>query len=460
MPHATLAFVFPASGMNHSPSTQPPALLAGGATVDLTPLGAVFLYGYPHVRRFSTGVHDPLECDALYLNSGDGQLLFLANDLIVVTKALTQEVRRRIHDRTGVPENRIMITATHTHSGPIVTDYVSNAADPVVPSADPTLVAGLVDRMVEAAEMAVRTAVPAEIGLELARAEGVGSNRHDPAGPADPAVPILVARSLATRQPVACMIVYGMHPTVLHEDSTLISGDFPHFTRQFLRGSVLPASCPVLFQQGASGDQSPRHVARANTFAEARRLGENLGRVLATRIPEIEYRRDAELGCRDRHLNLEVRQFPAAAAASQAVTSARARFGQLQASGAARQAVRTAECDVFGAEETAELARAVTDGRLDAAIAGCMPAEIQIATIGPWNFVAWPGEVFVEYALTLKRGAPNTFLVTLANGELQGYLVTPDAATQGFYEAGNAIFSPTNGARLMAATLDLLGVKR
>ena len=89
-----------------------------------------------------------------------------------------------------------------------------------------------------------------------------------------------------------------------------------------------------------------------------------------------------------------------------------------------------------------------------------MPAEIQIATIGPWNFVAWPGEVFVEYALTLKRGAPNTFLVTLANGELQGYLVTPDAATQGFYEAGNAIFSPTNGARLMAATLDLLGVKR
>lgn len=446
--------------MNHSTPARRPALLAGGATVDLTPPGSVFLHGYPHVRRYSTGVHDPLECDALYLRSGDAQLLFLANDLILITKALTQEVRRRIGERTGIPENGIMITATHTHSGPIVTDYVSNAADPVVPKADPILVAGLVDRMVAAAEIAVRTAVPAEIGLGVGRAEGVGSNRHDPAGPADPAVPILVARSLATRQPVACMIVYGMHPTVLHEDSTLISGDFPHFTRQFLRGSALPASCPVLFHQGASGDQSPRHVARANTFAEARQLGENLGRALAARIPGIEFRRDAELGFRGMRLNLEVRQFPSVSEAARTMTVARARFTQLQASGASRQAARTAECDVFGAEETVELARAATDGRLAAAIAGCLPAEIQILTIGPWKFAAWPGEVFVEYALELKRRAADTFPITLANGELQGYLVTPDAAAKGVYEAGNALFAPANGARLVEATLNLLGVKR
>lgn len=445
--------------MNTPTPAVHPTLLAGGATVDLTPPGSVFLYGYPHVRRFSTGVHDPLECDALYLRSGDSQLLFLANDLIVITKALVQDIRRRVRERTGVPESSIMITATHTHSGPIVMDYVSNAADPVVPKTNPTLVAGLVDRMVAAAEIAVRTAEPAEIGLEVARAEGVGSNRHDPAGPTDPEVPVLVARSLATHQPVACMIVYGMHPTVLHEDSTLISGDFPHFTRQFLRGSALPASCPVLFHQGASGNQSPRHVAWANTFAEARRLGENLGRVLAARIPNVKFRRDVGLGSQDVRLEFEVRHFPSVVGATAAADQARARFAELQTAGASRQAVRTAECDVFGAEETAELARAAADGRLATAIARCMPAEIQILTIGPWKFVAWPGEVFVEYALELKRKAADTFPITLANGELQGYLVTPDAAARGFYEAGNAIFSPANGTRLVAATLDLLGRK-
>ena len=61
---------------------------------------------------------------------------------------------------------------------------------------------------------------------------------------------------------IACMVAYAMHPTVLHEDSTLISGDFPHFTRAFLQGGVLPAGCPMLFHSGASGNQSPRHVAR------------------------------------------------------------------------------------------------------------------------------------------------------------------------------------------------------
>jgi neutral ceramidase len=444
--------------MNHSPSApaSAPVLLAGGATVDLTPSGSVFLFGYPHVRRYSTGVHDPLECDAFYLKSGAGEALFLANDLIVVSKAMTREVRRRIAAGTGVPENAIMISATHTHSAPIVADYLSNALDPVVPKADPGLVAKLVDGMVAAGEAAVRSAVPAEIGLGVAKAQGVGSNRHDPGGPTDAETPVLIARSAAEGQAIACMIVYGMHPTVLHEDSTLISGDFPHFTRQFLRAGMLPRGCPVLFHQGASGDQSPRHVTQANTFAEARRLGENLGKSIAAVLPSLAYRRDAEVLARGCELELEPRQFPAVPEAERALAAARARYAALKSGGASRQDVRTAECDVFGAEETVTLSRAAIDGRLAAAVKTCAPAEIQVLQVGPWRFVAWPGEVFVEYALDLKRRSPDTFLITLANGDLQGYLVTPEAARKGGYEANNAVFSPMNGARLIAATLELL----
>src|SRR5688500_14857100 len=91
------------------------ALHAGAAVVDLTPQGRVFLYGYPHVARFSTGVHDPLLCTALYLRGGGGEALFLANDLIHVSKRFVAQVRRAIEAETGVPEEAIMITATHTH---------------------------------------------------------------------------------------------------------------------------------------------------------------------------------------------------------------------------------------------------------------------------------------------------------------------------------------------------------
>ncbi len=35
--------------------------------------------------------------------------------------------------------------------------------------------------------------------------------------------------------PIACMLVVSMHPTVLREDSRVVSGDFPGLARQFLQ---------------------------------------------------------------------------------------------------------------------------------------------------------------------------------------------------------------------------------
>ncbi len=431
-------------------------LLAGAATADVTPAGPVFLFGYPHVPRLSTGIHDPLECAALYLRHRDTHALFLAHDVIFVSKAHAAEIRCRIREATGIPEAAVMITATHTHSGPVMVDYVSNASDPVVPKADPAYLAFFTERVVATAAAAVRDAVPAEIGMSVARCEGIGTNRHDPAGPADPDVPVLLARSLATGEPIGCMLVCAMHPTVLHEDSTLMSADFPYFTRRCIRQQPGYEACPVLFHQGASGNQSPRHVTRTNTFAEAERLGEILGRAVAGVLPSISYRRDVELTVRRKELALMPRRFPAPEAAAEQVATAKTRFEQLKAKGAPRQAVRTAECDVFGAEETAELAQAAVDGRLEVAIAGCMPAEIQAITIGPWTFVGWPGEFFVEYALELRQRVPNAFVITMANGELQGYIVTEEAAARGVYEATNAVFAPENGRRFVEATLALL----
>jgi hypothetical protein len=432
-------------------------LWAGAATADLTPPGSVFLFGYPHVPRLSTGVHDRLECAALYLRDGDGAALWLANDLIFVGRELAQEVRGRIAAATGVPADAIMITATHTHSGPITVDYVSNAADPTVPRVDPGYLRLAAERMVAAAVQAVAQAQPAEIGLGVARAEGVGTNRHDPAAPADPEVPVLVARSRATRLPIGCMVVYAMHPTVLHEDSTVISGDFPYFTRRYLQGGVLPAGCPVLYHNGASGNQSPRHVTRANTLAEAQRLGENLGRAIAAVVPGIEYLSSARIAAARHWLDLQPREFPSVAEAVAAERAARERFEALRTAGAPRTAVRTAECDWFGAEETAELARAAADGRLAGEVAKCLPAEIQVITVGPWQFVGWPGEFFVEYALAVRAQAPSAFVITMANGELQGYVVTAEAAARGVYEATNALFHPDNGPRVVEATLAMLG---
>lgn len=434
-------------------------LHAGAARVDITPAGPVFLFGYPHVPRLSAGVHDPLECAALYLRRGPAQALFLANDVIFVGKAHAAEIRRRIQERTGVPASAILVTATHTHSGPVMLDYVSNAADPVVPRADPAYLALFTERVVAAAEQAVRRATRAELGFAIARADGVGTNRHDPRGAADRDVPVIMARAASDHRPIAGLLVCAMHPTVLHEDSKLISADFPYFTRRYLQHVVLNSECPVLFHQGASGNQSPRHVTRANTFDEAQRLGEILGGNVAAAVRDLRFEPDVALRVRGGTVQPVPRVFPAADAAERQLAAARERFRKLAASGAPRQSVRTAECDVFGAEETAELARAAADGRLASAIAGCVPAEIQAITVGAWTFVGWPGEFFVEYALELRQRLPGTFVITMANGELQGYIVTEAAAKKAVYESTNAVFAPSNGERFVDATVTLLAAQ-
>lgn len=430
------------------------ALDAGAAAVDITPHTSQYLFGYPHVDRYSTGVHDPLFSSALYVSDRQTAALFIGNDVIFVPRATVKAARRRIYEATGIPPSHIMITATHTHSGPQTVNYLSNADDPLVPGADPAYLQQLEDGIVSAALAAWRSARPAQLGLAVAHVNGVGTNRRDPAGPRDPEVPVLVAR--AADGIVACMLVYAMHPTVLREDSTRVSADFPGMARRYLQRHVLGESCPVIYHTGPAGDQSVRYSVRANTFAEAERLGTLLGRAVAEAISSLQVADRPEITVAQRHVDLPRRSFPTPAEAERLADAAAERLAHLRRAGAPWRDVRRAEIDWFGAEETITLARAALDGRLDAVYRACLPAEIQVIRLGPWVFVAWPGEIFVEYGLAVKARVPGAFVISLANGELQGYLVTEAAGREGGYEASNAIFAPGSGQVLVDATLALL----
>jgi hypothetical protein len=255
---------------------------------------------------------------------------------------------------------------------------------------------------------------------------------------------------------MACMLICSMHPTVLHEDSTLISADFPGMARQHLQSRLLGESCPVLYYTGPAGNQSPRHVTTANTFAEAERLGRLLAESVIQAVNRMKFQIDLPIDLARKEIDLPRKTFPALHAAEINLQVVRDRLDQLRKAGAAKQAIRTAECDWFGAEETLALAEAAQKGSLEQAYDSCLPAEIQIIKIGPWTCVGWQGEIFVEYALAVKKEFPNTFVISLANGELQGYLVTPEAAASGSYESANALFSHTAGQVLVDTTLGML----
>ena len=309
-------------------------LLAGAGVADITPHDSQYLFGYPHVERTSTGIHDPLLSSALYLSDGRTPLLFVANDIIFVGMATAQRVRQRIEAATGVPAANILVSATHTHSGPSTIDYISLADDPFVPKVDSRYLQRFEDGIVAAGTEAIRRAQPAEVGLAIADGAGVGTNRRDPAGPADPQVPVLLARSTANGAPIACMIVCSMHPTVLREGSTVVSGDFPGMARRFLQDHLLGPDCPVLHHTGPAGNQSPRHVLRGNTVEEAQRLGATLGRAVADAIGKITFESSLDLDAQRALVDLPRRTFPPVADAERQLQRASQKLAHLRHMGA------------------------------------------------------------------------------------------------------------------------------
>lgn len=442
-----------------APQTSQPtgALAVGAHAVDVTPRRPTFLYGYPHVPRMSTGVHDPLLASALYLHDGHHEVLFVSVDVIWVSKQLVAAARERIRAALGLRPANVMITATHTHSGPVTLTMASNADDPVVPPPEPEYLELLLDGIVTAATEAHRRAEPAELAFVTAECAGIGGNRHNRAGATIHEIPIVAARSI--RDPtrwLALMYVNRVHPTVLHEDSTLISGDFPGTCRQYLQAELLGTACPVLCHLGAAGNQSPRNVTRANDVAETRRLGELLGKEILASLEAAEFRCDWTVAAESSTTSLPKRRIPTLEEALELSNSLQARLAELRATGAEKSQVRTAECALFGGEETVCLARAAISGVLQAAAEACLPAEIQMIWLDKFCFVGWPGEVFSEFALRVRSWDSNAYIITLANGELQGYVVTEEAVRQNAYEASNAVFaSPEAGEALVRETLSL-----
>ncbi len=446
-----------AIGSREPESGKPGGLRAGFGRTDITPGKPCFLVGYPHVERVSTGTHDPLLASALCLESGGLALVFISVDLLFISPGWTRDCRARISAATGIPPENILIGATHTHSGPLTADLLVWKGDPVVPPCDPEYLEFSCGATAAAAIEAWHALEPAEIAMTSANVAGLaGGNRIDPNGPEDPEAGLLMVRRPHGGVPLAILAIYGMHPTVLHEDSTLFSGDFIAFTRMHLE-KVFGAG--VVYLNGVSGNQSPRRFVRAQTFAEAERLGLALGTRIEQALHAMAgFQTNISLDSAVLQTPIEGKTFPAKEVAAIRLEEARNKYAELKLARAGHAEVRTAECTVFGAEEVLTLAIAEASGEAEAVRRQYREAEVQVFRVGDTAFVAWPGEFFVEYGLEVKSLSPlRTFVTTMANGELQGYIVTPEAERAGGYEAQMAVFPAAMGKRFVDSTLSLIG---
>ena len=162
---------------------------AGFAERDITPLPGMEKPG-DYFKEFNDGrVHDPLKARAVVFNNGEQRVALVGADVLEIHRGFAQSLRRKIHERTGIAPEAIMIAASHTHSGGPTgfaypgqfdgeSELVQHIAYDLSPSADPVYL-DIVERgVIEAVVAADAARRPAKLLATRGHEAGVSFNRR------------------------------------------------------------------------------------------------------------------------------------------------------------------------------------------------------------------------------------------------------------------------------------------
>jgi len=229
--------------------------LAGYGALDRRLLVPDVLGRHPHAFWFkpNEGTLDSLAVRALVIEGGGRRLTWVAVDLVAVDRAFTARVARALV-LAGLPPGTLIISASHTHSGPGA--FMESGLLGVVSAErqDREVTRALVSSVVDAVRRAEIAKSPARFGSAsvVAPALTVGRLRQE----VDREIVVLKVVSEAGA-PIALLWNYAIHGTMLPAVNLRLSGDVMGIAGRELERMT---GVPALFVNGAVGDVSPaRH---------------------------------------------------------------------------------------------------------------------------------------------------------------------------------------------------------
>jgi len=284
-------------------------LRAGIAETDITPPIGLGMFGHGPESRVAAGTALRLRCQVFLIQGPDRQydaqrsIALVPCDLPAPSLLLQREIAQRVRAKNvPIGADRLLLMATHTHSGPghyfAVNNYLGVFSSRRI-GFDPKLLDYLADNIADAVVAAWHSLQPVEIawvqrsvGSPIARNRSLSallsntslpswlqkaltSGARRPADAAiDPTLSVLridkVAAPSAPAQPYGVFAVVGVHPSALPNSNDLYSGDlFGYATRAVSRKFGTGLITGVA--NGLEGDVMANR-ARAGV-GEARRLG-------------------------------------------------------------------------------------------------------------------------------------------------------------------------------------------
>lgn len=464
-------------------------LRVGVATTEITPGTNYPVSGY-YSERLSTGTKDPLQAKAIVFRQGNQTAAFVVCDLITIASDLSVEVRRRVTERTGIPGDRVILAATHTHTGP---DYTRELYSTVTGLPLPETWKGrepyadkLIEAIAESVVQAYEGARPARLktGSATQNPDMAFHRRYlmrngeyrtwiglkDPqvlrtAGPIDPEIGMLLVEDPESRQPTAMFSSYALHLDTV--GGTLWSADYPFFIERTLRDE-LGGKLISLFGNGCCGNIN--HVDPNTTERNSAELiGTSLGKTILAAVPELTEIANPLLQMRG-----QIVQLPLQGCTAEQLSKAKQLLREIQGGKNADfyehvDAYKRLIIEHLRTNADVEETISLIGWGLSKSKQGSgesLPVDLQVITVGrDLAIVGLPGEMFVEYGLRIKQASPfkTTLVVELCNvGETiyvptrEGYLAAEKTFTGGGYEVVNSTTLPGAGDLLVDTAVRLL----
>lgn len=441
--------------------------------------------GYDRGTNTSTGVHDDLYARSLVVESKDGTSSAMITVAVVnMSELVMDQIRTGVNKETGIPFKNVIVSSTHTHSGPVM----GNLEDAYIKF--------FISRTVQSAVNAWKSRVPGKIGAGSAEVFGMAMNdrRMEHGGVhSDPEVAVIKVEN-AQGKILGVFFNYGCHPSALDLHNLKFTEDWPYFSIKGIKDN-LPKGVIVGYFQSAQGDAKVGYQAELSavgaymqgirSFEFAEKKGLVLTEAVLKVLPEIKTSSDLDVKVTYDKFQIPVRTtFP--------YTHAEALQWQEKAQKTLAEKEKLVlyyPKDAEGAEQYKQAARdlvakgnigktigprtldkykvdfwlatqAVNQSKRIEALSPNPPPflmPMQAIRIGNTVFVTFPAEVFTEIGLEVKQKSPfpNTFILGVAGG-FNGYIATAAEYIEGGYAVNGSPYAPQAEQALIDASMELI----
>jgi neutral/alkaline ceramidase-like enzyme len=454
-------------------------LLAGTGRADITPTPGTPQGGWgAQTHQRGLGSDMPLYATALVVSDTQTTVAILDVDAIGFDAEWTTKVIDAVVALSKLPREHIRFSCTHTHSGPNTfrLHTITEGLDMALGYLEglPRQIAGAVWQAQQnlrpirlaAGKGSCEINVNRRLKLESGRVV-LGKNWS---GPVDHTVRVVRFDDLE-ENPVATLLHYACHPTIMAWQCLVATPDYPGAARQIVE-QQLGGHC--LFLQGATGNVGPRagytgdpriyrregkvlglEGAKIATGIRTRSRRDRLVSVIESGAPIALYEEEAietkspVLRVFSRWLKLPVAQFRLLEELESQATEFRKQLMDLQNHGTDEE-IRAARAKATQAGMRAENAR-LYQGKTH------IDWQLQGIRIDSVALLSIPGEPFSETNQRIVEGSPfaDTLFSGYSNGGF-GYLPISSAYEDGGYEVDVSPFAPEASEIVVKEGLQML----